>query len=175
MSASRLNRSRYWASAVREAGMIFSASWRPYFVGYPLSQRLRFAYFTADLNYVLFMRRFPEPKPSPEQPPYFWGGAITNWFSWQSSSLLGIFLADTVPASWGIGFAGTLALLGLTCSLLTDRATWITAGVAGCAAIAAYALPLKLNVVVAIAAAVAVGLLIDHTSDRTPAPGEDRT
>ena len=47
----------------------------------------------------------------------------------------------------------------MTCSLLTDRATWMAAAVAGCAAVAAYALPLKLNIVVAIAAAVAIGLL----------------
>jgi predicted branched-subunit amino acid permease len=166
-----------WATAVciNLRFVIFSASWRPYFAGYPLHQRLRFAYFTADLNYVLFMRRFPEPKPAPGQLPYFWGGCLTNWLSWQVSSLVGIFLADRVPAHWGFGFAGTLALLGLTCSLLNDRATWITATVAGCAAVAAYAMPLKLNIVVAIAAAVAIGLLIDHTTPREPRPAQDST
>jgi predicted branched-subunit amino acid permease len=155
--------------------VIFSASWRPYFASYPLRQRLQFAYFTADLNYVLFMRRFPEPKPAPEHVPYFWGGCLTNWLSWQLSSLAGILLADRVPAEWGFGFAGTLALLGLTCSLLNDRATWVAAAVAGCASVAAYALPLKLNIVVAIAAAVAIGLLIDHTSTREAKPSEDAT
>jgi hypothetical protein len=34
--------------------------------------------------------------------------------------------------------------------------------VAGCAAVAAYALPLKLNILVAIAAAVALGVLADR-------------
>jgi predicted branched-subunit amino acid permease len=166
-----------WATAIciNLRFVIFSASWRPYFSSYPLRQRLRLAYFTADLNYVLFMRRFPEPKPGPEQLPYFWGGCLTNWFSWQTSSLVGIFLADQVPTHWGFGFAGTIALLGLTCSLLTDRATWIAAAVAGCASVAAYALPLKLNIVVAIAAAVAMGLLIDHTSSREARPVEDST
>jgi hypothetical protein len=38
--------------------------------------------------------------------------------------------------------------------------------VAGAAAVAAYAMPLKLNILVAIAAAVAIGLLIDHTTTR---------
>jgi predicted branched-subunit amino acid permease len=107
--------------------------------------------------------------------PYFWGGSITNWGSWQGSSLLGIFLAESIPAQWGIGFAGTLALLGLTASLLSDRSTWIAAAVSGCAAVAAYALPLKLNIVVAIAAAVAVGLLIDHTTPKPAKPAEDAT
>ena len=157
-----------WATAfcVNLRFVIFSAQWRPYFEHLPLAKRLRLGYFTADLNYVLFMRRFPEPKPAPEQLPYFWGGAAINWFSWQSTSLVGIFLADRVPTEWGIGFAGTIALLGLTYSLLHDRASWIAAAVAGCAAVAAYAMPLRLNIVVAIAAAVAIALLIDHAGPK---------
>jgi predicted branched-subunit amino acid permease len=166
-----------WATAlcVNLRFMIFSAQWRPYFGSYPLWQRLRLAYFTADLNYVLFMRRFPEPRQAPEQLPYFWGGVALNWTSWQVPSLLGIFLADSIPVHWGIGFAGTLALLGIAASLLNDRATAVAGGVAGCAAVAAYALPLKLNIVVAIASAVAMGLLIDHTTLRRAQPMDDPT
>lgn len=153
-----------WATAtcVNLRFVIFSAGWRPYFGHLPRGQRTWLSYFTADLNYVCFMRRFPEPRPAPEQLPYFWGGVAVNWLAWQSLSMLGIVLADAVPTQWGLGFAGTLALLGLTGSLLTDRATWVAAAVAACAAVAAYALPLKLNIVVAIAAALAVGVVMDH-------------
>ena len=56
----------------------------------------------------------------------------------------------------------TLAMLGLTYGLMHDRSTWTAALVAGAAAVAAYALPLKLNIVVAIAAAVAAGLMMEH-------------
>ena len=153
-----------WATAlcVNLRFMIFSAQWRPYVAQLPFGQRLRWAYVTADLNYVMFMKRFPDPVPAPEQPPYFWGGALTNWLAWQIPSLAGIFLADAVPLHWGIGFAGTLALLGLGLSMVQGRATAVAGVVAGCAAIAAYALPYKLNIVVAIATAVAMGLLMDH-------------
>jgi predicted branched-subunit amino acid permease len=154
--------------------IIFSAQWRPYFARFKRFKRLALAYFTADLNFVIFMRRFPKPEPSPEQVPYFLGGVSVNWFAWQLPSMVGIFAADRIPTEWGIGFAGTLALLGLIYSMLSDKATWVAAAVAGCAAVAAYALPLKLNILVAIAAAVAIGLLMDHTV-RTPAPVEDRT
>ena len=167
-----------WATAlcVNLRFMIFSAQWRPYFIVYPLWMRLRLAYFTADLNYVMFMRRFPVPKPAPEHLPYFWGGACTNWLAWQLPSLVGIFAADAVPVHWGIGFAGTLALLGLALSLLADRATGVAGAVAGCAAVAAYALPFKLNIVVAIAAAVAMGLLMNHSVPRDAVqPVDDRT
>jgi predicted branched-subunit amino acid permease len=166
-----------WATAicVNLRFVIFSAQWRPYFAGFPRGQRARMSYFTADLNYVVFMHRFPKPEPSPEQVPYFWGGAVINWFSWQIPSVAGILLGDAIPTSWGMGFAGTVALIGLMCSLLVDRPSFVAAAVAGCAAVAAYALPLKLNIVVAIASAVAIGMVIDHTSARAPAPAQDKT
>ena len=63
-----------------------------------------------------------------------------------------------------------LALLGVLLSLLFDRATWLATGVAATAAIAAFALPLKLNILVAIAAAIAVGLLIEAGDRRRHRP-----
>jgi len=154
-----------WATAfcVNLRFVIFSAQWRFHLGHLPLRQRLFAGYFAADLNYVAFMRRYPEPAPATaEALAYYWGGVAWNWCSWQIPALLGIVLADRVPTHWGLGFAGVLALLGLTYSLLSDRKTWISAGVAACAAVAAYALPLRLNIVVAIAAAVAAGLMLDH-------------
>ena len=166
-----------WATALctNLRFIIFSAGWRPYFAHLPFWQRLRTGYFMADLNFAIFMRRFPQARPAPEHLPYFWGGVATNWTAWQVPSIAGILLADRIPASWGLGFAGTLALLGLLYSLVADRATLVAAAVAGCAAVAAYSLPLKLNIVVAIAAAVAMGLLIDHSTPRRVLPEDDFT
>ena len=97
-----------------------------------------------------------------DQRAYFWGGVAVNWSIWQAMSFVGIALADVIPTDWGIGFAGTLALLGITGTLLVDRGTWIAAAVAACATVAAVALPFHLDIVVAIAAAVAIGVLVDH-------------
>ena len=68
-----------------------------------------------------------------------------------------------------MGFAGVLALLGVTYSLLSGSKSWIAAGVAACAAVAAFGLPLKLNIVVGIAAGVVVGLLLDRPLPDTAA------
>jgi predicted branched-subunit amino acid permease len=154
-----------WATAfcVNLRFVIFSAHWRTYFGRLPRWRRLVLTYFAGDLNYVLFVRRFPAPIPLPEQLPYFWGGASWNWVSWQAMSLLGVFLADRMPTEWGLEFAAVLALLGVTYSLLSDNKSRIAAGVAACAAVAAFGLPLKLNMVVAIAAGVASGLLLDRS------------
>ena len=153
-----------WATAfcVNLRFVIFSAQWRAYFGHLPRAKRLAITYFAADLNNVAFLKRFPEPRPAPEQEPYYWGGVALNWCAWQVPSIAGILLANHVPTEWGLGFAGVLALLGLAYSLLKDRNTWVTGAVAGCAAVAAYALPLRLNIMVAIAVAVAVGLVMEH-------------
>ena len=153
-----------WATAfcVNLRFLIFSAQWRIYFAHLPRAQRIFMGYFAADLNYFVFVKRFPDPVPAPGQPAYFWGGVSLNWTAWQVPSIAGILLANHVPTEWGLGFAGVLALLGLAYSLLKDRNTWVTGAVAGCAAVAAYGLPLRLNILVAIAAAVALGLMMEQ-------------
>ena len=67
------------AACINLRFVIFSAGWRPYLIGLPLAERVRMAYFAADLNYVIFMKRFPEPKALPVQRSYFWGVALINW------------------------------------------------------------------------------------------------
>ena len=156
-----------WAIAlcVNLRFVIFSAQWRPFFKRFPRWQRLSLGYFCADLNYVLFMKRFKEPRDDEGQLEYFIGGSLMNWSAWQIPSVIGIVLADVIPTHWGLGFAGVLALLGLTYSLLSDKATAFAAVVAAGAAVAAFALPFRLYIVVAIAAAVCAGLLIDGGGD----------
>ena len=155
-----------WAAAfcVNLRFVVFSAYWRPSLMRFPLAQRLGLTYLSVDACYVVFARRFGAPQPGVGQIEFMLGGGIVNWLAWQVPSAAGILLVDAVPARWGLGFAGVLALLGLGLSLLTDRATGIAALVAGAAAVAAYALPLKLNIVVAIAAAVAFGLLAESSA-----------
>ncbi len=145
--------------------VIFSTQWRPFFIRFPRWQRVALGYFCADLNYVTFMKRFQEPAVGEGQIEYFAGTAVVSWATWQLPSIVGIVLADVVPTDWGLAFAGVLALLGLTYSLLSDKATVVAALVAGGAAVAAFALPFHLYIVVAIAAAVCAGLLVGGSGD----------
>lgn len=156
------------AACVNLRFVIFSSLWRSYFAHLPLRHRLAIGYFSGDVIFVAFLKRYPKPQPDPCQVPYFWGAGCLNWVAWQSASVVGIVLANAIPLSWGLGFAGVLALLGVLLSLLLDRATWVATGVAATAAIAAFALPLRLNILVAIAAAVAVGLLVEALEEHHP-------
>ena len=141
--------------------VIFSAQWRHYWGHLPRARRLLNGYVSADLNFVYFVKRYPDPRPGPGQQAYFWGGVALNWMLWQGTSLTGILLADRIPTQWGIGFAGVLALLGLACSLLAERVLWWVALTAGVVSIATYSLPLKLNILCAITAAGALGWWLD--------------
>jgi predicted branched-subunit amino acid permease len=145
--------------------VVFSAHLRPYVMHQPLWRRMLNGYLTADLSYVLLTRRYPQPSSDPAvrraQDAYWAGNSALNWASWTFAGLLGIVLANAIPPAWGLGFAGILALLGVLCSLITDKLRAVSAGVAGAAAVAVFALPLKLNILVAIAAAVAVCMLLE--------------
>ncbi len=142
--------------------MAFSFHYRPYFAHRPRGQRIAYSFLMGDTNFALFARRFSEPVPGYPHEDYFLGCAIVTFGVWQLAIITGILAGHGIPDSWGLGFAGTMALLALTCTQLRSPATWAAAVVAACAAVAAYALPLKLNIVVAIAAAVAFGALADR-------------
>ena len=144
--------------------MAFSFHYRPYFAHLPRGRRIAFSFLMGDTNFAIFARRFSEAVPGVRYEDYFLGSAVLTCAVWQLSIIAGILLGHGIPASWGLGFAGTMALLALTCTQLRSPSSWVAAVVAACAAVAAYALPLKLNVVVAIAAAVAVGVLSDRVS-----------
>lgn len=142
--------------------LAFSFSYRPYFAHLPQRRRLALSFLMGDTNFVLFVRRFPEFRPGERHEDYFLGSGLVIFGAWQVSIISGIVAGHGIPASWGIGFAGTMALLALTCAQLRSRVNLLAAVVAGCAAVAAYALPLKLNIIVAIAAAVAVAVLAER-------------
>jgi len=152
--------------------VVFSLHLRPFLIHLPRWQRMFHAYLTADISYVLFTRKYAQPGQSPqerhEQEAYLAGNDFLNWLSWIVASFVGIALANLIPPSWGLGFAGILCLLGIQCSLASSRMRMLSAAVAGVAAVVAYSLPLKLNIVVAIAVAVVLCLTVEKIR---PGPG----
>jgi predicted branched-subunit amino acid permease len=128
-------------------------------------------YLTTDISYVLFTRKYAQPAQTEaerlEQEAYLAGNDFLNWLSWMVASFAGISLANIIPTSWGLGFAGILCLLGIQCSLASSRMRMLSAAVAGATAVAAYTLPLKLNIVVAIGVAVILCMTVEKIR---PAP-----
>lgn len=154
--------------------VVFSLHLRPYLMHLPRWRRIVNGYLTADLSYALFTRRFAQPGKTPaeqqEQEAYLSGNYFVTWTSWMGSSVAGVLLGNLIPTAWGLGFAGVLCLVGVLCSLANTPLRRLSALVAGVAAVAAYSLPLKLNIVVAIAAAVLAGFMLERKAQPQPRP-----
>ncbi len=151
--------------------VVFSLHLRPYFMHMPRWRRLTNGYLTADMSYAMFTRRFPHPGTTDaqrrEQEAFLSGNYFVTWTSWMLSSVAGIGLGNLIPSAWGLGFAGVLCLIGILCSLANTPLRRLSALLAGAAAVATYALPLKLNIVVAISVAVLASFWLEKKLPRS--------
>jgi predicted branched-subunit amino acid permease len=115
---------------------------------------------------AFFPQRFPGH--TVDQPTgkagYFTGISYPTWLAWQVGSVAGILLASQVPPAWGIGFAGTLALLAVMIPLVVNTAALGGVIVAGAVAVAAHGLPYKLGLLLAVLAGMAAASVIDMAS-----------
>jgi predicted branched-subunit amino acid permease len=156
--------------------VVFSLHLRQYLMHMPRWRRLVNGFLTADLSYALFTARYPEPATDAggrrAQEAYLAGNYCLTWLAWNGASLLGIVLGNAIPSAWGLGFAGVLCLVGILCSMANTPLRLVAGAVAGTVAVAAYALPLKLNIVVAIGAAV---LACSWLEGRRGLPPRERT
>lgn len=148
--------------------IVFSLHLRAYVMHQPLWRRLLSGYLMADMSYVLLVRRHPEPPTDPAGiaalEAYWLGNGGAGWVSWVGASLVGVALGSRVPMAWGLSFAGILALIGVTVSLTSTPLRVVSATVAAGAAVVAIALPLRLNIPVAIVSAVLVCMLIERST-----------
>lgn len=146
--------------------LVFGLHLRPHFSHLPRARRIGHGYFNGDMNYVLFTRRFQAPGADDaerrEQEAYFAGLCCVNWIGWMVPSLAGIALANVIPTAWGLGFAGTLCLIGVMLSLASTRLRIVAGLFAAAVAVVGYTLPLRLNIVVAIGAAVLLALAAER-------------
>lgn len=148
--------------------VIFAAAIGPHFTHLPWYKRLWYGYFNADITMGFFPQRFPAASlyhPAGKVG-YFTGIGYPNWGAWQSGSVAGILLASQIPQNWGIGFAGTLALLALMIPLIINVAALAGVAVAGIVAVVAAGLPYRLGLLLAVVVGMAVAMAVDTVIDQ---------
>ncbi|VWX59784.1 Predicted branched-chain amino acid permease (Azaleucine resistance) [Burkholderiales bacterium 8X] len=158
--------------------VVFSLHLRPYLMHLPRWRRLVNGYLTADMSYALFTRKYPKPGETPEeqraQEAYLAGNYAVTWAAWMTLSMVGIALANFIPQNWGLGFAGVLSLVAIVCSMATTRLRLLAALIAAATAVAAFSLPLKLNIVVGIGVAVLLCFWLEKQLGLDPGVEDDR-
>jgi predicted branched-subunit amino acid permease len=151
--------------------VIFSLGLQAHFSYLPAWRRMLLGYCTADFSYLFYIRRYPKPETiqerqaDQEQLRLHWlmGMQFSNWLLWQLGSVAGILLASQIPNSWGLEFAGAIALLVIIVPMLDRAAARWAAVTAAVVAVATYGIPFRLNIVMAITAALVVGMMTDKS------------
>lgn len=127
-----------------------------------LNTRLWLGYLTGDVMFVRYSAMLEQEPDHPHRVAYFAGGATCNWIIWQVSSVIGILAAGAIPAHWGLGLAGTLALIALVVPLCRDRAALTGVLVSGAVAVLAHDLPLRLGLLLGIVVGCAVAIALER-------------
>jgi 4-azaleucine resistance transporter AzlC len=148
---------------------LYSASLAPFVKRLPVRWKLLLSYLLTDEAYAVTMSHYR--KTEIEQVGqheehshthwYFFGAGLALWTTWQISTAAGIVLGAKIPSSWSLDFASTLTFIALVVPALKDRASVSAAFVAGCVAVFATALPLKLGIAVSTLIGIAVGLTLE--------------
>jgi len=146
--------------------VIFSVLLAPHFAHLPWRQRLGLGYISGDIAVGLFAQRYPLETPDPDKVPFLKGLIYPNWLSWQVGSLAGIFLGATIPAEWGLGFAGTLAIICVTVPLVLGRAALCGVLVSGAVAVLAFDLPYKLGLLAAVLAGMLSAMAVEELTEK---------
>ena len=146
--------------------VIFSVLMAPHFSHLPWKQRFLLGYVSGDMTVAIFQQRFPSDTPAVGKVSYLKGLLIPNWCSWQAGSIIGIFLGSAVPAEWGLGFAGSLAILCLLIPMVANKAALCGVLVAGTVAVLAFGLPYKLGLLAAVVVGMITAMVVEETLEK---------
>jgi len=136
---------------------MYSAAVAPFFRHLPVARRWLFSYLLTDHAFALTTARFAPDREVENCDAYYLGVTATMWCTWQLSVATGLFAGLLVPASWSLDFAVPLVFLSLAVTALQTRLHWQVALVAGLAAAATAAWPMRLGLVASAGVAIAFG------------------
>ena len=146
--------------------VIFSAMLQTHFKQYSFWKRVSIGYLNGDIAFAKFIQKFSaigRVHTEHTELLYFLGMAITNWVIWQLGVTTAIVFGSYIPDAWGIGFAGTLALIALIVPAVQNKTALVSALAAAAACILTINFPYRLSIVCSVAAGVGAAILMDKT------------
>ena len=146
--------------------VIFSALLAPHFAHLPLRKRFLLGYVAGDMTVALFLQKYPSEAPQVGKLSYLKGLLYPNWAAWQIGSIAGIFLGSAVPAEWGLGFAGTLAIICVMIPLMVGRPALCGVLVAGAVSVLAAGLPYKLGLLLAVLVGMLTSMAVEEGAEK---------
>ena len=140
--------------------VLYSASVASYLQHLSLGWRLLLGYLLTDEAYAVSIRRFTNGRNGPFQHFHLLGSGSLLWLSWQSSTVIGVGVGETIPASWSLSFAIPLTFIAVIAPIIKTRAEVAAAVTAGSLAIIGQPLPWNSWLVIASLAGIMLGYLV---------------
>lgn len=142
--------------------MLYSASMAPYLENLSPRWKGLLAYLLTDEAYAATIVHFEKEGLTPTGHWFFLGAGFSLWFTWQTSSALGILLGTAIPAAWPLDFALPLTFIAMVMPVLKDSPVIASALSAGLVALLAYSLPYKLGLILAALIGISVGTFLER-------------
>ncbi|GGY46000.1 AzlC family ABC transporter permease [Pseudoduganella sp. SL102] len=146
--------------------VIFSVLLAPHFASLPWHKRLGLGFVSGDISVALYLQRYPDPEPAPGKVSFLKGLLYPNCAAWQIGSIIGIFLGNAVPTEWGLGFAGTLAIVCILVPMVASMPALCGVLVAAAVSVLAADLPYKLGLLAAVVVGMVTAMVVEETGDR---------
>jgi predicted branched-subunit amino acid permease len=141
--------------------MLYSASIAPYVASLSTPWKTLLSYLLTDEAYAATVLHYEKEGVTPLGHWFFLGAGFSLWFTWQVSTALGIFLGTAIPESWSLDFALPLTFIAMVVPVLKTRPAIAAALSAGGVALAAYALPYRLGIILAALVGIVVGTFLE--------------
>lgn len=150
--------------------LIMSALIAPRFAHLHWFKRIVLGFFSGDITVALFMNRYQEMWQNEaqelEQREFLKGLVVPNWLIWQAASIVGILLGSQIPTHWGLGFAGTLAILCVMVPLVQNRAAIGGVVLASVVGIFSFQWPYKLGLLLAVVLGMGFAMFLEEYFER---------
>lgn len=146
--------------------VIFSAALARPLSGGTLAQRWLCGYALTDGVFATTLEHL-RSEPDPQQrlgfylAPSLWCALV-----WQTSTLVGVLAAGSIPRNWSLEFMASIALLVLLVPMSKVRPMLLAMITGGALAVLLRGMPLRLGVMVAIVGGIAAGFAAEHWQAR---------
>ena len=145
--------------------VLYSASVASYLQHLSLGWRLLLGYLLTDEAYAVSIRRLANGQSGQFQHFHLLGSGSLLWASWQTSTILGVVVGETIPESWSLTFAIPLTFIAIIAPIMRTRAEIAAAVSAGILAIIGQPLPWNSWLVIAALGGIAAGWLVKRQNN----------
>lgn len=138
--------------------LLYSASLAPYLENLSPRWKVLLSYFLTDEAYGVTVAHYSKQTSPQTRHWYLFGAGLTLWSAWQVSTIAGVVLGSFLPRSLPLEFALTLTFIALLVPMVKGLPSVLASVSAGVIALLTVDLPFRLNLVLAVFVAVAVGM-----------------